>query len=47
MAFRAATGFEGADVAEMLQAAGGDSGGLPSIIQCDHGTEFTSVALDH
>lgn len=47
VAFRAAPGFKGADVVSMLQAAGRDSGGLPAIIQCDHGTEFTSVALDH
>lgn len=47
VALRAAPGFKGSDVVEMLQAAGRDSGGLPSIIQCDHGTVFTSVALDH
>jgi putative transposase len=47
VALRAAPGFKGSDVVDMLQAAGRESGGLPAIIQCDHGTEFTSVALDH
>ena len=42
-----ATSFNGADVARLLSDAGDRAGGLPSIIQCDNGTEFTSTALDH
>lgn len=46
LAIRAATQFTGADVAAIL-AATGESRSLPSVIQCDNGTEFTSTALDH
>ncbi len=38
--------FRGTDVARVLAAAGA-ARRLPGIIQCDQGTEFTSVTLDH
>jgi putative transposase len=47
VALEVATSFSGADVARMLSDAGERTGGLPPIIQCDNGTEFTSTALDH
>jgi len=47
VALQAAPGFTGSAVVDLLRAAGRTSGGLPSIIQCDNGTEFTSVTLDH
>ncbi len=40
-------GFKGSDVAAFLSAAGAQRGGLPAVVQRDHGTEFTSTALDH
>ena len=43
----AARQFKGTDVAEHLSAAGATRGGLPAVVQCDNGTEFTSTALDH
>jgi putative transposase len=42
---RVARSFTGADVARLLSDAGEGRGGLPAIIQCDNGTEFTSVAV--
>jgi putative transposase len=47
VALEVAKSFSGADVARMLSDAGERAGGLPPIIQCDNGTEFTSTALDH
>ena len=38
--------FTGADVAAALTRVG-TARGLPPVIQCDQGTEFTSLALDH
>ena len=38
--------FTGADVAAVLTRVGRVRG-LPRIIQCDQGTEFTSLVLDH
>ena len=40
------TQFRGADVARVLTRLG-TTRGLPTVIQCDNGTEFTSRALDH
>ena len=39
--------LRGTDVARMLSDAADARGGGPSVVPCDHGTEFTSVALDH
>ncbi len=47
VALHAARSFSGQDVADLLHAAGIARGGLPEIVQCDNGTEFTSTALDH
>jgi putative transposase len=47
VALQAARSFSGQDVADLLHAAGVARGGLPEIVQCDNGTEFTSTALDH
>lgn len=47
VALVAARQFRGTDVAAHINAAGNARGGLPSIVQCDNGTEFTSTALDH
>jgi len=41
VALKVAKAFRGADVARMLSDAGERAGGLPPIIQCDNGTEFT------
>ena len=38
--------FRGGDVARVLTALAATRG-LPKVIQCDNGTEFTSRALDH
>jgi putative transposase len=46
LALVAAPRFQGTDVAELLTAAGRERGALPQILQCDNGTEFTSLALD-
>ena len=46
VALVAARCFRGEDVAQVLREAG-DEPGLPSAIQVDNGTEFTSRALDH
>jgi putative transposase len=47
VALEVARSFSGTDVARLLSEAGDRVGGLPPIIQCDNGTEFTSTALDH
>jgi putative transposase len=47
VALEVARSFSGSDVARMLSDAGERLGGLPAIVQCDNGTEFTSVSLDH
>ena len=47
VALVAALKFAGTDVAQLLNAAGVTRGGLPPVVQCDNGTEFTSTALDH
>lgn len=47
VALKAALAFRGTDVARRLSVAAGKRGGLPSVRQCDNGTEFTSTALDH
>jgi putative transposase len=47
VALEVARSFRGSDVARLLSDAGERRGGLPAIIQCDNGTEFTSTALDH
>lgn len=47
VALEAAPAFRGTDVARLLSVAAGKRGGLPAVIQCDNGTEFTSTALDH
>jgi putative transposase len=46
LAVEAATGFRGDDVARVLTRLGWQRG-LPTLIRCDNGTEFTSKALDH
>ncbi len=38
------SGCYGTDVARMLSDAGDHVGGLPPLIQCDNGTEFTLAA---
>jgi putative transposase len=43
----AAPQFTGADVARLLSLASEQRAAMPTIIQCDNGTEFTSTALDH
>jgi putative transposase len=47
VALVAGRGFSGKDVGRILTQAGKDRGGLPEMISVDHGTEFTSKALDH
>lgn len=47
VALVAARQFRGTDVAAQRNAAGDARGGLPPIVRCDNGTEFTSTALDH
>jgi putative transposase len=47
IALEVARSFSGDDVARLLSDAGARAGGLPPIVQCDNGTEFTSTALDH
>lgn len=42
-----APAFRGTDVARLLPAAGTRRGSLPTVIQCDSGTEFTPTGLDH
>jgi putative transposase len=47
LALEFARQFKGTDVAWILSEAGTARGALPAVIQCDNGTEFPSVALDH
>ena len=47
VALRVAAKFTGSDVAAILSDVHRERGALPSVIQCDNGTEFTSTALDH
>jgi putative transposase len=47
IALKAATRFQGSDVAEVLRGAKTERGALPQRIRVDNGTEFTSKALDH
>ena len=47
VALQVARTFGGAAVADALEAARRDRGGLPGRIRVDNGTEFTSKALDH
>jgi putative transposase len=46
LALDAAVHFRGEDVARVLTEIGRRRG-LPTVINCDNGTEFTSRALDH
>jgi len=46
LATEVAQSFRGEDVAAVLTRIG-VTRGLPSVITCDNGTEFTSKALDH
>lgn len=45
LALEAAPRFRGAEVAAILSSVVRDRG-VPQVIQCDQGTEFTSIALD-
>lgn len=47
LALRVAPRFTGSDVAAIVGEIGAERGALPAVIQCDNGTEFTSVTLDH
>lgn len=47
LALAAAPRFTGADVARILTLVAEARGALPTVIQCDNGTEFTSTTLDH
>lgn len=47
VALHVAKQFRGTDVARLLSEAGQARGTIAPVIQCDCGTEFTSVALDH
>lgn len=47
VALHVAKQFRGTDIAQLLSEAGTGRGGLPAVVQCDNGTEFTSTALDH
>jgi putative transposase len=47
VALRVACKFTGSDVAAILAEVQRERGVLPGVVQCDNGTEFTSVALDH
>jgi putative transposase len=46
LALEARRSFRGPDVVEVLSRLGGYRG-FPEVIQCDQGTEFTSMAMDH
>jgi putative transposase len=46
VALEVGTQFRGQDVARVLTRLGATRG-LPTVIQCDNGTELTSRALDH
>jgi putative transposase len=47
VALRVASKFTGSDVAAILSEVHRTRRALPTVIQCDNGTEFTSTALDH
>lgn len=47
VAFVTARQFRATDAAARLRAAGDARGGLPPVVQCDNGTEFTCTALNH
>jgi putative transposase len=47
VALHVARSFSGTDVAAFLAQAGQRRGKLPAVVQCDQGTEFTAIALDH
>jgi putative transposase len=47
IALEVARSFSGSDVARLLSDTGERYGGLPPIVQCDNGSEFTSTAVDH
>lgn len=47
LAFEVGRGFTGHAIARLLTQGGERRGTLPAIIQCNNGTEFTSVALDY
>ena len=47
VALHVARQFRGTDVAQRLSEAGLARLTLPSVLQCDNGSEFTSTALDH
>ena len=47
VALHAARSLSSPYVANLLHAAEVARGGLPEIVQCDTGTEFTSTTLDH
>ena len=46
VALKVAKRSRGTDVAQMLSDAADARGGGPSVVPCDNGTEFPSVALD-
>ena len=47
VALHVARRFSGTDVAACLTPAGQRRGKLPEVVQCDQGTAFTAMALDH
>lgn len=47
VALHVARSFSGTDVAAFRTEAGQRRGKLPEVVQCDQGTEFTAIALDH
>ena len=47
VALHVAKQFRGTDIAQIVNQAGTARGGLPAVVQCDNGTEFTSTAPDH
>lgn len=47
VALHVARSFSGTDFASFLAQAGQRRGKLPEVVQCDQGTEFTVIALDH
>jgi putative transposase len=46
LAVEARKSFRGGTVVEVLRRLGSEKG-LPEVIQCDQGTEFTSMVMDH
>jgi putative transposase len=47
LALEVGHGFTGHAIAQILSQTAEHRGTVPAIIQCDNGSEFTSVALDH